>query len=477
MGIVALKPKFLRALPIPANTATSIGGLSAITFKLIYEFWGFCVNGGTSLSKPGGFATSQVTGSYLNLPAGFESGSLVLVASGSDGFTNLGMSVFNTVGSNSFDPTVVGKYLVCWKSGSTSTDDSIYQINQWLGSSSVGVGTDSGGTTFTTTGSRPVLTTRSSINWRVVDLTACQNLAGFVNGNHMVLQFNGANTVNPGQAASQAQVIMRPEGGDPGGSGITCFNVRLSPSGSWDGNSVFVNESYSEFTADGTRSGPGGGGHSPTWFTYIDHATAGTVTMMGDNTFMHLFIGGEWVNGFGGAGGSSILSIEIPQRLYPQANDPNLICAANMGNVGMSIAAQVGYNYSSRYFPSPYDTLMRRWPLLSRCFTGSYWLPAVWTSSLQRANTERWSMNFNPILKKFMLTDAVIGMTSVNSQASAVGQFCFARARLRSCRFSPGGYPYLARAGDNGDRWIHAGNGIWWPWDHASIPVNIFMGV
>ena len=218
-----LTPKFIRAHNIP-----STAGSKAFEwfFKLMYEFWGFCVNGGDDLKVPGGFA--PLTG--VSMPAGFESGSQVLIASGTDGFTQNGMPFFNSLDKFKFSGSYVGKHLVTWKSGSTSTDDSIYEIIGWVNSGTIRVNILEGGTPYT--GSlHPGFTDRTQINYRIIDFLAAANLSGYTtSSDYLVLQFNGAPLVNPGQPLSQAKITKRL-------TGIQAPNVpiQLSPSGSWHG--------------------------------------------------------------------------------------------------------------------------------------------------------------------------------------------------------------------------------------------------
>src|SRR5579864_3680834 len=166
MAAPVLNAKFLRSFFIPAGYGTN--GCMGWIHRLVYEFWGFCVNGDNNLSRPGpgSLANSQLTGSYLNMPVGWESGSLVL-ASGSDGTTSAGLPYFNVTGSQPFAPTMVGKWLTMWQSGSLSTDDSIYYISTWLNSSSIMLDPTYGGTSVGPSGSVPQLTSRSNINYRV----------------------------------------------------------------------------------------------------------------------------------------------------------------------------------------------------------------------------------------------------------------------------------------------------------------------
>lgn len=195
-------------------------------FKLVYEFWGFCVNGGDDLRLAGGFAANEVTGT--SFPNGFQNGTGSLAASGSDGFTQVGMPFFNAVNPNAFSASYVGKHLVVWRSGSTSTDDSIYPITQWLNSSTIRVDVLCGGTPYSAS-LHPAFTTRSNINYRIIDFSIAAALPGYTTNDYMVLQFNGAPLVNPGQRLSQVRLRRNTT---YNGSSYNC-SIQLSPSGSW----------------------------------------------------------------------------------------------------------------------------------------------------------------------------------------------------------------------------------------------------
>jgi hypothetical protein len=467
-----LNAKFLRSFYFGGSLSANQGVI--LILKLIYEFWGFCLNGGNSLTQPGGMASSQVTGSYLSQATGFESGSNVLLASGSDGVTSAGLPYFTTVTTAPFSTASVGKWLVLWKSGSTSTDDSIYPITKFLGSGSVVVDPTYGGTSVGANGSVPQFTSRTNINYRVVDFYEVTQLSGYNDGQYMVIQFNGASTLNPGQAASQAQFIYKPTnvaGGEGPAADFSAVGITLSPSGSWDGNSTFVSESYQSFIGDG-NSGPGSAGHGGgDWFDDGD-ATEINITLIGGPTFLI----GQWG---GREAFGSCFQIEIPRRLYPQANDPNPICGFSMSANGIFTNAQVGYGYAFRWFPSPYDSPAgpRRWPILMRCYTGAYWSYFPWdTGSVEGGQIGVVSLFNNPITSKFLSTDGILGQGGVNGQSSVAGQYSLCRAQVLSTRWTSDRFPKFMRIGDGADRWIHVNGGVLWPWDHAIVTRPLFVG-
>jgi len=471
MAAPPLNAKFVRAHVVPPVAQNAPAGSMGWILRLLYEFWGFCLHGTNDLRVPGWMATSQLTGSYISMPTDFESGSNVLLASGSDGSTAAGMPYFIVTGSSPFSASYVGKWLTLWQSGSTSTDDSIYPIVGWINSSSIIIDPQVGGTVDagSTSGSVPSLTTRSGVNYRVIDYYSASGLP-YASGQYFVLQFNDASQVNVGQANSQAKIVTY--------EGLSTFSeprIQLSPSGSWDGTH-FISESYSEITPELNLGPSYGGWVSADWF----HGSAtgpGFITLIGGTGFLMCQVGGPWLYDGGSPGSKgSFFHIEVPTRLYPQANDPNPICAINVGSTQASLISNVGYGAAHRFFPSPHDATLRRWPCLVRSITGSGWNGTTFLSNspssgatLGRGVTSRWSLFQNPRLGKFVTAEAVLGMSSVPGQASAAGQFSLARARLRSVRFTAGTYPLCIRVGDGADRWIHAGGGVMWPWDHAYV--------
>ena len=469
MAAPPLNAKFVRAHVVPPVAQNAPAGSMGWILRLIYEFWGFCLHGSNDLRVPGSMASSQVTGSYISMPTGFQSGSTVLLASGSDGTTTAGMPYFTVTGSTPFSASYVGKWLTMWQSGSTSTDDSVYPIVGWINSSSIVIDPQAGGTVDagSTSGSVPKLTTRNSINYRVVDYYAASGLA-YTAGQYFVIQFNDAAQVNPGQASSQAKIASY-------NSTFSELRIQLSPSGSWDGTH-FISESYAEIVPE-TGLGPTYGGWSVADWFHGNATGPGFITLIGGTGFLMCQIGGPWMydGGFPGSAGS-FFHIEVPTRLYPQANDPNPICAINVGAMRGVLVSNIGYGAGHRFFPSPYDATLRRWPCLVKSITGSGWNGSTFLANfpnsgatLGKGVTSRWSLFENSRISKFVMADGILSMATVPGQASAAGQFSLARARLRSVRFTAGTYPLCIRVGDGVDRWIHAGGGIMWPWDHAYV--------
>ena len=429
-----LNSKFVRAHFVNVSQTTTTA--MRWTFKLIYEFWGFCVNGGDSLTVPGGFATSGSTtplSGAVGFPVNWESGSTVLLASGSDGITVAGMPFFGTV-APIFSSSYVGKHLVVWKSGSTSSDDSVYEIKQWLNSSSIRVNILQGGTPYT--GSlHPGFIDRTQVNYRVIDFNAAANLPGYDPNDKLVLQFNGAGLVNSGQLNSQCRLR----------STTTQLGITLSPSGSWTPVSGNFTDPSSESLLTWANSGTG----------------TGFISLWGSQDYIMVHSRGAWNSA------ASWLHVEIPQRLYPQPLDPHVICHQHA-----AADALTQDNYNGMTIPHPPDATTRFYSLFVRIPTGDNFnitfFPSPYT--LRTFQNGRWNnMFFNPFTNKFIFTDGVLGLTGV------ANQFCMSRVRVRRVRFTVPIVPQFQRLGNLGE-WIFLNDGVMWPWDNTILPYGLFQG-
>lgn len=210
--------------------------------KWTYEFWGFCINGGTSVTVPNGFAVNGI-----NLPINFTDGTS-LMASGTDGaHTAVSGDLFSgdcvfTSASATFTTSMVGKALVIWKPNSGSSEDSIYVITQVLNATQLMFNANTGGTPNPTT-KHPSMNARTGVNYRVVDMVAGAN-AGYKNGMFMVLQIDEADTINPGQDNSQIffnqQAETHANTSNYGDGASAWQGVGLSGTGSWDGTPLSI---------------------------------------------------------------------------------------------------------------------------------------------------------------------------------------------------------------------------------------------
>lgn len=420
------------------KTLTTTGSLSRqeagrFLGKLLYEFWGFAVNGGPSETIPGGFA--PVSG--VLYPSGFESGSTTLLATAKDGQTNFGGDYFISKQLNftqlNASGNLIGKYLVCWKPGVPSTDDGVYPIIGQDASDRIRVDVSVAGTRRL--GNHSCFWQRDNIYFRIVDIHAATKLAGWTDGSGMVLQFDAASTVNPGQASSQVKFSHRNSQADIG--------LIVSPSGSWDGLT---------FT-DGTPE------QTANWY-YTNAAGFGSFFMIGGKDF--LFINTRGIDGAWAAAASSGLHIEIPKRLYPVNVDPNPIAWSLWANVAPS---QVGSTTYNGFRMVGKDGVVRPMTTLARCPWGAIIDTSVtavsggiWQGFTQAANGRFLNFNYNEFQNKFITSDGVLG-------CSVGGHFNLARVRLRRVRFTSSNQSTGFRYGDID--WVMFANGVLLPWDNT----------
>ncbi len=424
-----LTAKFIRAHAIPTLTT---GQGFAWFFRLLYEFWGFCVNGDVSLTTPGSASFAPVSGVF-GMPTAFATTGTL--ASGSDGFTTVGMPFFNSLSATAFSSSYVNKHLVVWQSGSPSTDDSVYQITQWINSSSVRVNVLQGGTPYT--GSlHPSFTTRSSINWRLVDFQAAAGLT-YASTSSLVLQLSDAGNVNPLQPSPHVRLRRA--------TGPLQVGVTMSPSGSWG----LYSGSYG-FSDPTTELLPGG------WFGGNESPAYVSVFAAGDFIIAHYKSTND--------ARSSGFHVEVPQRLYPQGTDPNPVTGMTWSSLVPSLLDASNHYGGGFYMHNPPDNTTLQYFGASRRFDG------LDTSTL--ANATNGPVNgayYNTYQNKFLFSDVVLQNPTVQSQ------YQLARVRLRRVRVLPPIVPQFERVGNSGE-WLHVVNGVMWPWDNSILPYNLFLG-
>jgi hypothetical protein len=424
--------KFIRGLQYTGTT----GREACVVLKFLYEFWGYCVNGGASLSSPGGLASTTPT----NLPTNCIEGTSVL-ASGSDGATTAGSGAITfTAASAPFTASMVGKYITIWKAGSGSSEDSIYIIIGFNSTSSILINSATGGTPDVSS-LHPSMTARTSIKYRVFDpVTASATGLAFAAGQYIVFQTN-ASTVNTGQANSQFQFLLR----DTNYRGVT---VVLSPEGTWTG---------AAFT-DGT---PAVAGLSQAdLFTNSNAITNAYIFAVADVDVLLVHVRDSATLGANG----SAIHVEVPLRMYPQANDTNPFTAMIDCNVGLSSVANnygggfrmVGYDNTTRYCKTLVKTLSGD----GNCAVGVAMPPGTFGGALVDQR-----LIFNGPRQKILMSDGLVAMIGTS------GQFYLARAKLRNAKFINASVPAYHRVGNSGE-WLHFMNGICWPWDNTILPFN-----
>jgi hypothetical protein len=431
--------KLIRALRSP--TTFDVANRDAAPFfnKLLYEFWGYVVNGGDDPTVAGGIATGG-----LDFPAGFESGSVTTTGTG--GSTTFPSTRFVTpTPATELNASGVlrNNYLVMWQSGSASPDDGIYRIVS-ADDDGLILDMDSGGTPRL--GNKPTFRDRTGINFRIVDIQATAELGGWADGQSMVLQFNGAADVNPGQALSQVQLILRNQQEDIG--------IIVSPSGSWNG---------SAFT-DGSDE------LLKTWFE--QDSGAGLFYMAGGSDFLVVHVNGidlDWQTTDRPAG----LHIEIPQRLYPREYDPNPVTWMAFGGEIAASISQIEIAPANSYYDGfrmiGFDGVDRAWRTITRSPHGdrvntnfALSTQGVWE---EFEPGERFSeMTYNPHIHKVLSSDGLLHL-------DVAGQFALARCRLRRVRFTSDARSPSDRFGTE---WVFVDNGILWPWNNTIIPYGAF---
>lgn len=410
--------------------------------KILYEYWGFVVNGGTDPLTPAGFAVSG----GINLPALVLSG---VIASANDGATSFGSNTLFSPSTNFTSLNVSGsllnKYVVMWKSSSTSFDDGIYKIEYVDSTNRIILDTSTGGTPRL--GNKPVFWDRDGICFRIVDVAGTTNASGWNSTQGLTFQFNGASDVNPGQSLSQFNLTLQtlPNIGDLG-----LMSMSISPSGSWNGTS---------FVDSGSSSNQ----------VLFPASPSGRLvcSIAGGKDFLACHINGidGTVNGTTNPTG---FHVEIPKRLYPKQNDPNPITFMVWDStVPLS---QVSGSYNTGFRMIGADGVLRLWTTLVRAPMGSFTNTTFVSQSLGvwqgiDSNSYLQGLDLNLHTNKRLITDAVLHLNQS-------GEFSFARCRLRRVRFTTQSTPTGTRFGTD---WIHMISGILWPWNNTVIPMGTLL--
>jgi hypothetical protein len=425
--------KYLRALQYTTGTN---GRDVPIFMRLCYEFWGYCVNGTASLTTPGGMPTTPTSA-----PVGFFEGASVL-ATGSDGVTHETGINFDSLSAN-FPISYIGKHITIWSTstdpsgtgtdGYDSTDNSIYRIVNVPSSTQLMLVPFSGGTHDVTT-QKNNLSSRSALNYRIIDVVAASQLA-ISSGNYFVGTLSGASGVNTGQASSQFQFFLRGSS-QPFGQ----FNILGSPVGSWTG-AAFTGTTLAEQTLPATN------------FTGVVANVQGYVTLIADKDF---FMGHIRTPNSNAAAGLYFYVI-IPQRLYTQAQDLNPMTIYVGGN--NLTATAVADSHSTKFNMVYSDNVTRVSQLMTRNFVGDGTTGTAYTLG----------PNLSALLSTQNRINRAIYSDALISNNASLGSFALARCKLRIIAFTSATFPQFHLFGDNGE-FIHVGNGVLWPWDGSVIP-------
>jgi hypothetical protein len=502
---------FVRSL-IYNTGVTNNAKMSAI-MKMMFEFWGFAINGTSSLTNPGGFAAttpSTMPGNFngvlttiaggsngqtlpqaaiaVNSTTGFPAGpgtiyiftstgtqivsytstsggntftgcsggtgvmttgknvtSSSLLTIGNDGYTNLstqfrydGYTPFFAP-SGPFNSSMVGKLLTAWIPGSNNAEDGLYSIISFISNTEIIININNGGVPSAPDGYKPHTVGRSNINYRVTDVNQAATNPAPADGNYYVLQLNPVN-VNVGQANSQVQLTQA-------ATNLSMTAV-MSPGGTWNG---------SAFT-DGTSVINGGqlivNGNGTGRFE---------INMWGDIDY--LIFETTWES----QSGSASMHLEIPTRLYPQANDPNPITMClNAQFIPKFFTSSNTIGWSGGFFMKCNDGVTRTHRTLVKALIGDgnagNTTPNVAQPPGNTLTDVRAGVNGT--------TGNVLNSNAVLCLPAVAGQFSLARVLMRKMRIANTIMPFMYRFVSNGD-FILLQQGLALPWDKTVLPYSI----
>lgn len=412
------------------------------------------VSGGNQFTGCAGGAGTMSTGNNIT------SSSLMTI--GTDGYTNA-TTVFRMDGYTDFFSTaapftsnMVGKQLVMWKPGSNSSEDSVYNIIAFKNSSNIVININTGGTpSAAVDGYRPSVTTRSSINFRVVDIATAATATGIADGNFLVFQLDPTG-INAGQANSQIQYIISTTN--------QRLDFRMSPNGSWSG-SAFGGDASGTLTlvARDTAS----------FFASSTSGQSMSINLIGDKSFLI----GHIKDSFGGVGGSgAMFHMEIPDRIYTQAQDPNPLTMMMVGYIGTAgnqfASIATNHSYGGGFNMRCNDGVYRLHRTTVKALIGD-----GDTNLLQVAATQLPKIPGNALVDFRAGANTWTG-TLANSSGfltlpGVAGQYSLARVRLRNVRFANTFMKLFTRFSSTTD-WILLTQGVTVPWDKTVLPLTIF---
>lgn len=320
-----------------------------------------------------------------------------------------------------------------------STDDSIYRIVSVPSNTQLIIVPFTGGTTDIST-LKNNLTSRGQLYYRVIDVVAASQLS-VANGNYFVANMPGAPNINSGQSVSQFQFLLR---GSANAFGV--FGMAGSPTGSWNGAAFTGSGSNAPLSERTTVTGS---------ITGTTSVAPGFVTMIADTDFFFAHVKDPT-----NSTSSLYFMATIPQRLYTQTQDPNLLAVLVGGNaLNTSNGAD---SFCTSFGMVGFDGTTRSHTLISRNLVGDTANASVGTAYTVGFNLSTY-LAFQTKSTQVMMTDALMACTTT------IGQFSFARARMRPFKLASSVLPLNYLVGDNGE-FIHLANGLLFPWDNAIMP-------
>lgn len=404
----------------------------------------------------------------------------------------------------------------------TSSDDSIYRISGFTSSNQLQVVPYTGGTPDIST-LKPNLTSRSFVNYRVIDVVAASQL-GIASGNFFIGNLYGSSAVNnnaftysvsttSGTGVSPISVTTTATNTLVTGQIVTIGGVGGNTAA--NGNFIITVTSNTTFTLNGTTGNgnftTGGsitatnvpqfqwllrgvsatfgqfgilGSPNGSWTgatftsatgpsaTLTERGTAtantmnggvsgvnGFITLIADNDF---FLGHIRSSNSSYSGGYSF-AIVTPFRLYTQAQDPNPLCVlVNFNNLTTAATTD---SYSNSIGMVGFDGVTRSQQLMTRNLVGD-------TANASIGNSYTIGPSLSSILMaqtrtgQFLFGDALITSTST------AGQYYVGRAKLRPMSFTSAALTPFQIVGNSGE-FIHMGNGLLWPWDSSVLPYSL----
>jgi len=401
-------------------------------------------NGSSTAIAPSssGFSLPQ-TVINVNSTVGFPTSGTIYVATGS------GVQLVTYTGTNGLQFTGCsgGTGLLATgaavTSGSTSTDDSIYRILAVNSTTQIVLSPFSGGTPDIST-QKNNITSRSNLNYKVIDLIAASQL-GVANGNYLVGTMFGSANVNPGQSVSQFQFLLR---GAANTFGL--FGMIGSPTATWNNVSAFVSPGGASATITERTT------LTANSFSGTGTGVNGAVTLIGDQDF---FIGHIRSSNSNTTTGW-YFNILFPTRIYTQAQDPNpmaILVGANALTTGTG-----NDSLSNAFYMVGTDGVTRANQLMTKNFAGDGVTGTTYTIGPNLSN----ALAVQSRQGQAIISDAII------STVATAGQYCLTRGRMRTISFIGATFPSWHLFGNNGE-FIHVGNGILWPWDGSLLPYNL----
>jgi len=504
---------------VQGNTAANGGFNVTVVNSTQFSLNGAVGNGaytsGGTVVVPGGIPIGPTSG-----PAGFFEGSSV-VAVGNDGVTSAIGNTLTAAGSQPFNSTMVGKHVVIWIAGAStgvsqasatqslpqstinvastagfpstgtiyvvtstgiqtvtyggtngtqflsctggtgimaanagvsvnppSADDSIYRIVSVNSNTQIQIVPFSGGVPDIST-LKNNITSRASLSYRVIDVIAASQLS-VASGNYFIGQFNGAPNINTGQATSQFQFLLRGVA-----NAFGQFGMVASPNGSWNGSVFSGTGSNTTMTERTSVTGLSVNGATSN--------TNGFVTMFADTDFFFAQICNT-TNSNGGANAKgAYFMATTPQRLYSQAQDPNLI-AVLVGFNGLNMS-NGSDSFCTSFGMVGFDGVTRSHQLITRNFVGDMANATV-------GPTYTVGFDLSTTLGYQARSAQVIMGEGLMASTATAGQFSFARARIRPMRFTFSGMPQYNTVGNSGE-FVHLANGLLMPWDGTILPYPV----